>query len=220
MILCIADLLPPGEVQALAEALAEAPFVDGRSTAGWHARLVKENLQLSSTDRRMTELRAHLTDTVRRHELFELAVRPKALTPVIVSLYKEGMQYGAHVDDAVMHGLRTDVSFTIFLNDPDSYDGGELVIETSAGEEAYKLPPGAGIVYPSGALHRVAPVTRGERLVVVGWAQSIVRDAGQREILFDLDRARRALFQAQGKTAEFDLISKSLANLLRRWAEV
>lgn len=219
MILCIADLLSPDDVALVRAFAAEAPFVDGRSTAGWHAKLVKENQQLSSTDARATEMRARLTETVRRHELFELAVRPKAVTPVIVSRYTPGMRYGTHVDDAVMHGLRTDVSFTIFLSDPDSYEGGELVIETSGGEEAYKLPPGTGIVYPSGALHRVETVRSGERLAVVGWAQSLVRDSGRREILFDLDSARRTLFHGQGKTAEFDLLTKSLANLTRMWAE-
>ena len=118
-----------------------------------------------------------------------------------------------------MGGIRTDVSFTLFLGDPASYDGGELVMEGTGGEQAYKLDAGSMILYPSGALHRVEPVTRGARLAAVGWAQSLVRDPGKREILFDLDTARRAIFRQQGKTAEFDLISKSTANLMRLWAE-
>jgi len=132
------------------------------------------------------------------------------------------MSYGSHVDDAIMgsaRDFRTDVSFTVFLNDAADYDGGELVVETTGGETEYKLDAGAAIVYPSTSLHRVAPLTRGRREVAVGWAQSLVRDAGRREILFDLEAARREIFREQGKTRSFDLLSKSYSNLLRLWAE-
>ncbi len=111
------------------------------------------------------------------------------------------------------------MSFTLFLSDPADYDGGELVIETSGGEEAVKLPAGSLFLYPATHLHRVEPVTRGERLVCVGWARSYLRSAEQRELLFDLDRTRRALFAKDGKTEAFDVLSKSLANLLRMWAD-
>jgi PKHD-type hydroxylase len=111
------------------------------------------------------------------------------------------------------------VAFTLFLSDPQSYDGGELIVDTAAGEDATKLSAGALVAYPATGLHRVAEVTRGTRLAAVGWARSFVRDAAQRELLFDLDTARRKLFAQQGATAEFDLLSKSLANLLRMWAE-
>jgi PKHD-type hydroxylase len=123
------------------------------------------------------------------------------------------------VDDALMHGMRTDVSFTLFLSDPADYDGGELIIETAAGEDAVKLAAGDLIAYSSTTLHRVAEVTRGARLAAVGWARSYVRDAARRELLFDLDTARRSLFAHVGKSTEFDLVSKSLSNLLRMWAE-
>jgi PKHD-type hydroxylase len=116
--------------------------------------------------------------------------------------------------------LRTDVSFTLFLDAPDSYDGGELVTETTAGEQSYKLPAGAAVVYPSSTLHRVDPVTRGQRRVAIGWAQSTIREPAQREVLFDLDTARRQLFEREGKTTEFDLLTKSLANLQRFWTEI
>lgn len=129
------------------------------------------------------------------------------------------MEYGAHVDDALMNGIRSDVSFTLFLSDPATYEGGELVIETSSGEDDIKLPAGSMIAYPSSSLHRVAPVTRGTRLAAVGWARSLIRDAGRRELLFDLDTARQSLFAREGKTAEFDLLSKTSANLLRMWVE-
>ncbi|MBI1320931.1 MAG: Fe2+-dependent dioxygenase [Candidatus Hydrogenedens sp.] len=219
MIFCIADLLPAADCAAVIEAAETAGFVDGRQTAGWHARQIKDNQQLAPAEPRAPALRARIAAALGHHELFSLVVRPKALMPVMISRYQPGMAYGAHVDDAIMGGLRSDVSFTIFLADPESYDGGELVIDTALGEQPFKLPIGAGVVYPSGALHRVAPVTRGTRLAAVGWAQSLVRDAARREILFDLDQARRSLFQAQGKTTEFDLVSKSVANLLRLWAD-
>jgi PKHD-type hydroxylase len=129
------------------------------------------------------------------------------------------MEYGAHVDDALMGGIRSDISFTLFLDEPESYDGGELVMETSAGDSAVKGPAGSVFLYPSTTLHRVAKLNSGIRRVCVGWLQSHVRNADQREILFDLDTARRSLFKASGKTAEFDLMSKSLANLMRMWAD-
>ena len=135
------------------------------------------------------------------------------------SRYEPGMHYGSHVDDALMQGMRTDVSFTLFLSDPASYDGGELVIESASGEDAVKLAAGALVAYPSTALHHVAEVTRGARLAAVGWARSYIRDGARRELLFDLDTARRQCSRARARRAEYDLVSKSLANLLRMWAE-
>ncbi len=116
-------------------------------------------------------------------------------------------------------GRRVDVSFTLFLNSPDEYEGGELVMEGAQDEQDYCLEAGSAIVYPSTTLHRVEPVTKGVRLAAVGWVQSFIREAGDREILFDLDTARRVMFAQQGKSAEFDLISKSIANLIRKWAD-
>jgi PKHD-type hydroxylase len=129
------------------------------------------------------------------------------------------MAYGAHVDDALMRGVRSDLSLTLFLADPGSYEGGELVVESSAGEQAIKLAAGALVLYPATALHRVEPVRGGVRLAAVGWIRSFVRDAARREVLFDLDRARRRLFERHGKTEEVDLLHKTSANLLRMWAE-
>lgn len=115
--------------------------------------------------------------------------------------------------------LRSDVSFTLFLSSPSIYEGGELVIECSDGDRTYKLEAGSVIIYPSSILHWVEPVMEGVRLAAVGWVQSLVRDASDQEILFDLDTARRSIFAKEGKTIEFDLISKSYTNLLRKWAE-
>jgi PKHD-type hydroxylase len=161
---------------------------------------------------------------LKRNPVFQMAARPLRIAPPLFSRYEPGMEYGTHVDDAVMSGgdapVRTDIAFTLFLSDPASYQGGELVVETTGGEQIYKLEAGSMIVYPASTLHRVAPVTEGVRLACVSWIQSQVRDPHRRELLFDLDTARRTLFEREGKTAEFDLISKSVANLLRMWAEV
>jgi PKHD-type hydroxylase len=151
-------------------------------------------------------------------------VFPKTIHSVLFSRYTEGMAYGRHIDNPVMgssdHPARSDVSWTLFLNEPEDYDGGELVVEASQGHKTFKLQAGAMIVYPSTTLHQVMPVTRGDRLVAVGWVQSIVRDPADRELLYDLDTARRNIFNQYGKTTEFDLLSKSYANLLRKWADL
>jgi PKHD-type hydroxylase len=219
MQIVIGNVLSSEEIRTVKAALADAQFVDGRETAGFAAKLVKNNRQAAASDRSLEAPRRLIAERILDNEVFRLAVRPKALTPLLFSRYEPGMTYGSHVDDALMSGMRTDVSFTLFLDDPDNYDGGELVIESAAGEDAVKLPAGSLVAYPSSALHRVAEVTRGTRHAAVGWARSFIRDGARRELLFDLDTARRQIFARDGKTAEFDLISKSVANLMRMWSE-
>jgi len=218
MLLCIRDILNSKELEEVCAEIETLTFVDGRATAGWAARLVKDNEQ-AEAGTWVDALRRRISAQILDNELFQIAVRPKALTPLLISRYGPGKHYGTHVDDALMQGMRTDVSFTLFLSDPDTYDGGELVIETSAGEQPFKLQAGSMIVYPSTTLHRVAPVERGTRVAAVGWARSFVRNAEQREILFDLETARRDLFEREGKSGAFDLLSKCGTNLLRLWAD-
>jgi PKHD-type hydroxylase len=219
MLMTVADVLGGGDLEEVRATVKAMRFEDGRATAGWSARLVKDNEQ-AREGATLTLLRERVTKAILSSETFALAVRPKAVTPLLFARYGTGRHYGTHVDNPIIDGVRTDVSFTLFLEDPDAYDGGELVIESAAGEEDVKLPAGHLVLYPSTTLHRVAPVTRGERMVAVGWAQSHVRDAAKREILFDLEVARRRLFEQSGKTPEFDLLAKSGANLFRVWAEV
>jgi PKHD-type hydroxylase len=219
MQIVIGDVLPPAEIRAVRAALKRARFVDGRETAGFSARMVKHNRQAEGSDRSLETVRKLIAERIIANEVFRLAARPKALSPLLFSRYDKGMHYGSHVDDALMNGMRTDVSFTLFLSDPDDYDGGELVIESAAGEETFKPAAGSLVAHPSTALHRVNDVTRGVRLAAVGWARSFIRDAARRELLFDLDTARRQMFARAGKTGDFDLVSKSLANLMRMWAE-
>lgn len=219
MQIAVANVLSASDLETVRAALCRARFVDGRATAGFAARTVKNNTQAEGSDRSLETVRKLVSERILAHGVFRLAVRPKALTPVMFSRYEPGMNYGSHVDDALMHGLRTDVSFTLFLSDPQSYEGGELVIESAGGEDAIKLAAGSLIAYPTTTLHRVNEVTRGQRLAAVGWARSFIRDSARRELLFDLDTARRQMFARDGKSGEFDLVSKSLANLLRMWAE-
>lgn len=218
MFLSIANVLASDDIGSLRRDLDQLQFIDGRATAGWSAKLVKNNRQAEPGEQ-LEALRKRVGGVFLANSLFSMAVRPKSLSPLIFARYGAGHDYGSHVDDALMAGMRTDVSFTLFLCEPSEYDGGELVIETSAGEDAIKLSAGSLFVYPAGTLHRVAPVTAGERVVAVGWARSFVRSAEQRELLFDLDTARRMIFDKDGKTGEFDLLSKCTANLLRQWAE-
>lgn len=220
MIFTIADVLEAEELAQIRSILSEAEFIDGKLTAGWHAKLVKHNQQLKSGSIQ-TQLTQKVKDALLQNALFQTAVRPRKIHSLLFSRYERGMSYGTHTDNALMGSnfWRSDISFTLFLNSPSDYEGGELVIEGADDEKAYKLPPGFAIVYPSSTLHRVDPVTQGTRLVTVGWVQSLVRDVGEREILFDLETARRIIFAQQGKSPEFDLISKSIANLLRKWAE-
>ena len=218
MILAIADVLSGADIAEVRAGLASATFVDGRATAGWSARLVKSNLQATSGPE-LERVRALIATRLAEHAVFALATRPKTILGPLFSRYQPGHAYGAHVDDALLGGVRSDVAFTLFLSAPESYDGGELIIETSSGEEAFKLGAGSVVTYPATTLHRVAPVTRGERLAAAGWVRSFIREAGQRELLFDLETARRRLFDREGKTAESDLLAKCAANLVRLWCE-
>ncbi len=217
MMLVIDGLFDEGTVTALREAAEALDFADGATTAGAMARRVKANDQATATPER-DALLAKVSTTVRAHPVFLSAARPHRISPMIVSRYREGQTYGSHVDDALMGGLRTDLSFTLFLSEPETYDGGALVIEDSFEARAIKLGAGEMILYPSTSLHRVEPVTRGARLAVVGWVQSRVRDAGRREILFDLDRSVAEL-QAGGADELLDRLAKTRSNLLRMWAE-
>jgi PKHD-type hydroxylase len=223
MIFSINQILSPDQLAEIQQVLSQAEFIDGKLTAGWHAKLVKHNQQLKvGTSEK--ELKTKIRAAFNHNALFQSAIRPKSIHSVLFSRYSQGMSYDTHVDNALMNnhfGLcRSDVSFTLFLNSPQEYTGGELTIEGVQEEQSYKLDAGSAIVYPSTTLHRVNPVTQGKRLVAVGWVQSIIRDSSDRELLFDLETARRAIFAKSGKTPEFDLISKSIANLLRKWAQV
>lgn len=218
MLARIGGVLAPEEIAAIARTLDHAGFEDGRRTAGWHARQVKRNEQASASPAVEGSL-AKVRQALLANEVFVAAARPRSFVKLLVSRYAPGMNYGAHVDDAVMDAQRTDLSFTLFLADPAEYDGGELVIEDTLEDRRIRLAAGELILYPSGTLHRVDPVTRGRRLAMVGWVRSFVREPGQREILFDLELALRDVFERDAKSPLFDRLVKTRTNLLRMWAD-
>jgi len=159
-----------------------------------------------------------------RNGMLQTSTLPSAMTQVMSNRYDVGIQYGRHVDAPVMGGLgsavRTDVAITLFLSDPKSYTGGDLVVESNGVEYGFKLDAGSAIAYPANSLHHVTPVTQGARYSAIIWVQSQVRDTGKRELLWDLDNSKRQIFGREGRSATFDTISKSHANLLHMWAEV
>lgn len=220
MTVLLDQLLSAGDVARIASlASDDTLFEDGKTTAGWAAKRVKANEQVK-TGARLDAIRRDVRRALEAHDLFASYAQPRSIYRILVSRYRPGMEYGLHVDDAVMGANRADLSFTIFLSQPDSYEGGELRVESPEGETEVKLQPGQGVLYPTGALHRVMPVTKGERLAVVGWVQSLVRRADQREVLFDLDQAIRALDQTGANRAAIDRLLKTKTNLQRQWAEV
>lgn len=224
MIICAPDVLTPEELAAIRSELQGAAFVDGASTAGWSAREVKKNLQVDTHTESQARLRGIVRDAFLRNGMLQASILPAAMTQVMFNRYDVGMQYGRHVDAPVMGSLdgavRSDVAITLFLSDPKSYTGGDLVVDTHGVEYGFKLDAGSAIAYPANSLHHVTPVTQGARYAAIIWVQSQVRDAAKRELLWDLDNAKRQIFGREGKSATFDAISKSHANLLRMWAEV
>jgi PKHD-type hydroxylase len=217
--LTIADVLEADDVARVRDGLARAPFREGRRTAGGDARRVKANWQADGADERVQALAKFVRAALDRHPLVQTYVRPARWSKLMFNRYGPGETYGMHVDDPVMgegSGLiRTDLSFTLFLSEPDSYEGGALVIDGLDGEREVKLGGGSMVVYGTGELHRVEPVKAGERLACVGWVQSLIRRPDQRELLFDLSRVRTAM--ARGDTRL--LLDKSVAQLVRMWGE-
>jgi len=218
MILYIQNLLDPGTLSAIQERLASQVFEEGSSSAGWAARQVKRNEQAREGRTRAAVIRL-VEQQLQKHPLFASAALPKSFPRILINRYGPGMHYGSHLDDSLMHGQRTDLSFTLGLTPVDEYEGGELVLEDSSGDRAWKIDAGDLLLYPSTYLHRVEAVTQGQRLAVVGWVRSLVRRSDQREILLDLDTALRSEFDARGKTEQFDRLSRSRTNLLRLWLE-
>lgn len=217
MLIILAGVLEAEDLERVRARLANAVWKDGKATAGPAARAVKNNLQAGG----LADLGVFVIEALRRHPLFEIAARPRRASPVMFSKYEPGMAYGPHTDDALMGAderLRADLSYTLFLAPPESYEGGALTILNAAGEQAIKLAAGDCVLYPSGTIHHVAPVASGARLAAVGWIQSTVRDAQKREILFDLSVTRARLGDAPRE--DVLRLDKSISNLLRMWAEV
>ncbi len=224
MLLTIPSVLTPEEIQVAQDLLAKGRFVDGKLSAGQEAVRVKNNTELQAQDALMTPLNNLVMGKLVRHPVYQNAALPAGIAAPFYARYTEGMRYGNHVDDPVMgpanQRYRSDISITVFLNAPQDYDGGELVIVSNFGEQSVKLNAGDAVMYPSSSTHRVNEVTRGERLVAVTWCQSMVRDAAQRELLYNLSLARDALIANDATADTTQRVSNAYTNLVRMWAEL
>jgi PKHD-type hydroxylase len=227
MLTVIENLLDAGEVLQLRERLSGADWIDGAQTAGTRSVAVKANLQLDRADPLTVDLGAIVLRKLGHNPLFVSASLAEKIYPPMFNLYREGGHYGTHIDSALMRvadanlTIRSDLSATIFLSEPQDYDGGDLVIEGHYGAQAVKLAAGDMILYPSSSLHQVTPVTRGERLAAILWLQSAVADADARSMLFDLDQSIQALSATRPKDdPDIERLIGVYHNLLRRWAQV
>lgn len=222
------ELLSAAELAQAQALLAQGPWQDGRETAGPQAAAVKRNLQLAEGPA-LQALRPLVLQALQRQPLFLAAALPRRVLPPSFNRYGGELNaYGAHIDQAIRMQaggpLRADVSCTIFLAEPDAYEGGELLVEGPFGTEPVKLPAGHAVLYPAHTVHRVAPVTKGERLACFFWVESLVRRADQRQLLVDMDMAlmrlrQRELDAGQPESAEAVALTGAYHNLLRMWAE-
>jgi PKHD-type hydroxylase len=226
MLLRIPGILSPDELTACRTKLAVANWIDGRATAGHQSAKVKENLQLSEDDPMARDLGQIVVRALERTPHFMSATLARHVYPPNFNRYEPGMNFGAHVDNAVRQvgrsplRIRTDISATLFLSDPSEYDGGELLVEDTYGAHSAKFPAGDLIVYPATSLHRVAPVTRGTRNAAFFWIQSMVKDDAERTLLFDMDRSVMELSQKLPEDPAVVRLTSCYHNLLRRWAEM
>lgn len=225
MMQTIPEVLNAEQLRQCREALMKAEWSDGRLTAGHMAVKAKNNLQLAQDDPIARQIGDFILDQLSRNPRFIAAALPLKVLPPRFNRYEGGGNYGNHVDNAILsvpgtsHRVRTDISATLFFSEPSEYDGGELVIEDTYGTHAVKLPAGHMVLYPGTSLHRVTPVTRGARYAAFFWIQSMVRDDGERALLFNLDNAIQRLTEAQpDQPALADLVGV-YHNLLRKWAQ-
>ena len=227
MLLHVPEVLTAAELAEASAILKRARWGDGRATAGVQSAQAKNNEQLAQDAPESAALQQIVMAALNRHALFFSAALPKRVFPPLFNRYGgTANAFGNHVDNAVRYlpggraeRVRTDVSCTLFLSDPASYDGGELVVEDTYGGHEVKLPAGDLIVYPASSLHHVTPVTRGARLASFFWVQSLVRDVGQRALLFDLDTALQQLTPAVPGNPALVMLTGCYHNLLRQWAE-
>jgi PKHD-type hydroxylase len=227
MLICVPDVLSKAEVAEFRGVMEAAAWEDGRSTAGAQSAMVKKNEQLPPNGETARKLGERIVKALAANPLFISAAVPIHIFPPLFNRYGIGQHFGVHVDNAVrgdhLTGLRirTDLSVTLFLSDPDEYDGGELIVEDYYGSHQVKLPAGHLVLYPASSLHTVTPVTRGVRLASFFWLQSMIRDGHARSLIFDLDTAIQGLVKRLGSNdAEIVKLTGIYHNLIRYWAEV
>ncbi len=224
MLVEIPALLSAKKLADISAILDKATFVDGKLSAGSAAARVKQNEEIPSDAAHWQQLNNLVMAPLVAHPIFQHAVLPHRVASAFFARYNNGQHYGEHIDDPVMGPqggrYRCDVSFTVFLNSPEEYTGGELRIRTAYGHQDIKLDAGHVIIYPASSLHQVLPVTGGERRVAVSWAQSLIRDAAQRELLYELHRARETLMMKQPDAEVTRQVDHSYVNLVRMWSEL
>lgn len=226
MLITIKHVLTPEQVQDCRQALFSAEWEDGKKTAGYLAQHVKANLQLPLTSPVGLQVGQFLLHILQNNPTYIAAALPAKILPPRFNCYQGGGTYGNHIDNAIFPiagtetRLRTDVSSTLFLSDADEYEGGELVIEDTYGTQSIKLNAGDMVVYPGTSLHRVNPVTAGTRLASFFWAQSMVRQAHRRRMLWDLDQSIQAIAATNSQHPQLAVLSGVYHNLLREWAEL
>src|SRR5215813_4380743 len=225
MLLHLPQILTEAQVARCRELMERAKWVDGRVTAGHQSAKAKHNLQIAEGTPEAREMGEMIVLALERNRLFVSAALPQRVFPPLFNRYEPGMNFGAHVDNAIRQvtgtplRIRTDLSMTLFLSRPEDYDGGELVVEDTFGAHSVKLPAGDAILYPGTSLHRVNPVTRGVRLASFFWIQSMIRDDGQRTVLFDLDMAIQRLNADHPNHPSAVQLTGVYHNLLRQWAD-
>ena len=224
MLITIPKVFDADKLENIRATIARNPFVDGKKSAGKLAQQVKHNEEMQGNRQQSEYLDQLIMSTLANNATFRDAVLPHQVSQPVIARYTRGMAYGDHIDDPIMGGagmhFRTDVAITVFLNAPDQYKGGELVINTTFGEQRVKLAAGDVVAYPSSSLHRVDEVTEGERLVAVIWIQSMVRDPAKRELLFELSQARNALIENEPQSDIARKVDHSYVNLVRMWSEI
>lgn len=225
MMLQLKGVLDAKKLENVRNTLNNGHFVDGRLSAGQAARRVKNNQELAANAQMMALLNDAVMGSLMAHPDYRAGVMPLRVASPFYARYTAGMAYGDHIDDPIMGAsegqpYRTDVSTTIFLSDANEYEGGELVIHTAFGEQRVKLDAGDAVAYPSGTLHRVAEVTSGERLVAVTWAQSLIRDPAQRELLYTLYQAKSHLLENDPESTHTKQVDTAYINLVRMWGEI
>lgn len=226
MMLHVPEVLSRDQVRHIRHLLDASDWVDGRATVGPQGAEVKQNRQLPELSETGRELGEIILKALAANPLYFSAALPLRTVPPLFNRYEGGEHYGLHIDGSVRtvpgtnFSLRTDLSCTLFLSEPDDYEGGELIVVDTYGEHEVKLPAGDLILYPSSSLHRVMPVTRGARVCSFFWTQSMVRNDGQRGLLFELDQNLQALRARHGDEAELVALTGHYHNLLRMWAEL
>ena len=226
MLLHIPNVLSRDQVCECRRLLDAAEWIDGRVTAGHQSAKAKDNEQLPEDAPLAKQLGQAILAALERHPLFISAALPAKIFPPLINRYSGGQAFGVHVDNAIRqirgtaHRIRTDISATLFLSAPEEYDGGELIVEDTYGTQNVKLPAGDMVLYPATSLHRVQAVTRGARVASFFWIQSMVRDDGQRTLLFDLDTSIQRIAADHPQHPSVVQLTGVYHNLLRQWAEV